>query len=207
MTLLAKVTRAAFDATSKLLGVQLRAEGDEGDDATAAAADEQASQFLPQLGIAVRPVVARTLRALGVEVGDEVLVLKLWDKTKCPTDLAVGETRTFACGDVTINLQMRTDGVTLTAKGATITINASGDVAITPASGRDLVLNGGSLKVARATDAVDLGTWTHTPASGVGVTPCVLSYLPPGGGGGVISAGTAVTGAIAAGAGAPNVKA
>lgn len=162
MTLFAKVTRAAFDATSKLLGVQLRADGDEGDDATAAGIDEQAAQYLSQLGVAVRPIVARTLRALGVEHGDEVLVLKLWDKARSPTDLDAGETRVFACGDITVALQMKTDGVVLTAKGATVTITSAGAVSVTAASGQDITLNAGTLKAARVTDPVRIGTIVAT---------------------------------------------
>ena len=162
MTLFAKVTRAAFDATSKLLGVQLRADGDEGDDTTAAGVDEQAAQYLSQLGVAVRPVVARTLRALGIEHGDDVLILKLWDKTRSPTDLAIGETRVFACGDVSVALQMRTDGATLTAKGATVTITSAGAVSVTAASGQDITLNAGTLKAARVTDPVRIGTIVAT---------------------------------------------
>ena len=133
-----KVLRAAYDAASKLLGVGLAGDGDEGDDATAATVDDQAAQVLTQLGVAARPIVRRTLRALGVELGDEVVVVKLWDKAATPTDLDAGETRLYACGDVTVALRMRTDGVTLTAKGATVVITSDGDVQVTAAGGRDI---------------------------------------------------------------------
>lgn len=201
MTIRAMITRAAFDAASKLLGVQLRGDGDEGDDATAAAADEQGAQFIQQLGVAARPIVARTLRALGVELGDEVVVLKVWDKTRLPTDLDAGETRVFACGDVTVALRMRTDGVTLTAKGATVVITSSGDVQVTAASGRDIVLNGGSKRLAREEDSLNVGTLVGT----AGPYPVVFTYVPGAAGpaspappGGVALGGVILTGTGAA---------
>jgi len=162
MSLLAKVTRVAFDATSKLLGVQIRGDGPEADDGASAGVDEQGAQYLSQLGVAVRPIVARTLRALGIEHGDEVLVIKLWDKARSPTDLDTGETRVFACGDITVALRMKVDGVVLTAKGATVTITSNGDVQVTAASSRDITLNAGTLKAARVTDPVRIGTIVAT---------------------------------------------
>lgn len=201
MILRAMITRAVFDTTSKLLGVQLRGDGDEGDDATAARADEQGAQFIQQLGVAARPVVARTLRALGVELGDEVVVLKVWDKTRLPTDLDAGETRVFACGDVTVALRMRTDGVTLTAKGATVVITSSGDVQVTAASGRDIVLNGGAKRIAREEDSLNVGTLVAT----AGPYPVVFTYVPgttgpasPAPPGGVALGGVILTGTGAA---------
>ena len=181
--------------------MQLRGDGDEGDDATAAAADEQGAQFIQQLGVAARPIVARTLRALGVELGDEVVVLKVWDKTRLPTDLDAGETRVFACGDVTVALRMRTDGVTLTAKGATVVITSSGDVQVTAASGRDIVLNGGSKRLAREEDSLNVGTLVGT----AGPYPVVFTYVPGAAGpaspappGGVALGGVILTGTGAA---------
>ncbi len=44
----------------------------------------------------------------------------------------------------------------------------------------EILLNGGSAKVGRVGDAVDLGNWTHVPASGAGVTPCKLLWKGPG---------------------------
>lgn len=89
-----KIVREGFDTTSKLLHLGLRSLGDEGDD-TDATGDE-AGVFFPQLGVAVRPSLARvegrvrrTLRALGVINGDNVVILKLWDKQNTPTELSV----------------------------------------------------------------------------------------------------------------------
>jgi len=193
-----KLVRAALDATSKLLHAHALTDGDEGDDTLTAA--EPNATFVQQLGVAARPVIARTLRALGVEHGAEVLLLKLWDKTKLPASLDEGETQVFACGDVSVRLRMRTTGVTLEAKGATITITNSGAIQITPASGQDITLNSGTLKVARETDAVSavasMATWITS------VTTAINALAGPG---------TAVApsgfGVIATGAGAARVKA
>ena len=193
-----KLVRAALDATSKLLHAHALTDGDEGDDTLTSA--EPNATFVQQLGVAARPVIARTLRALGVEHGAEVLLLKLWDKTKLPASLDEGETQVFACGDVSVRLRMRTTGVTLEAKGATITITNSGAIQITPASGQDITLNSGTLKVARETDAVSavasMATWITS------VTTAINALAGPG---------TAVApsgfGVIATGAGAARVKA
>ena len=148
---------------------------------------------MQQLGVAARPVIARTLRALGVEHGAEVLLLKVWDKTKLPAALDEGETQVFACGDVTVRLRMRTTGVTLEAKGATVTITSAGAIQITPASGQDLTLNSGTLKVARETDTVSavasmatwigaLTTYVNTAAPGTLVAPSGFGVIATGAG-------------------------
>lgn len=196
MLSLFEVTRAAIDAVSKLLHAQLRGVGDQGDSASAEPVDDAA--VLSQLGVAVRPVIASTLRALGYQDGDEVWVLKLWDKARTPTDLDVGETRVFACGDIAVALKMKRDGVVLSAKGAMVTITSNGEVQVTPASGRDLVLNTGSLKVARATDPVSCGTIAFSPGSG----GASLTYN-----GTPVTGAVTITGTIDTGAGATHVKA
>jgi hypothetical protein len=50
----------------------------------------------------------------------------------------------------------------LTAKGATVTITSAGAVSVTAATGQDLTLNAGSLKAARVTDPVRIGTIVGT---------------------------------------------
>jgi hypothetical protein len=161
-----KVTRAAFGAVSKLLELQLRGDGDEGDDDGATPADD--AIFYQQLGVAVRPVVARTLRALGVEDGDEVAVLKLWDRASTPTDLEAGETRVYAAGAISVFLRLLTTQAVLQAAtillgtGATKGVNREGDP-LTP----------GSLTVAVGTPVL------NTPAPGVNTVPLTITYTPP----------------------------
>lgn len=199
-----KVTRVAFDAVSNLLGLQLRGDGAAGNDDGAVPEDD--AQFLGQLGVAVRPIVTATLEALGYQDGDEVRVMKLWDKDRSPTDLAAGETRVFAVGDLTARVRLKTDGLTVEARGATLTITSSGAVQVTPAAGQDIVLNGGSLRVARETDAVTVNAALVTT---LGQVATLLNTAGP-----VVGAPGSVTpftgptvGTITLGAGAPNVKA
>ncbi len=154
-----KVTRAAFGAVSKLLELQLRGDGDEGDDDGAAPEDD--APFYQQLGVAVRPVVARSLRALGVEDGDEVAVLKLWDRATTPTDLDAGETRVYAAGNLATALRLLASQAVLDA--ATVLLGA-----------------GASKGVARATDPVSVTIPTGTTFTGtVGGSPATLTTTVP----------------------------
>ncbi len=90
-----------------------------------------------------------------------------------------------------------------------IWLDKNGALHIDAESGQDIILNGGTLRVARASDTTDMGSWAHTPASGAGVTPCSLVYTPPGGGSPVTfnSSPTHIGGKIATATGAANVKA
>lgn len=157
MLSLFEVTRAAIDATSKLLHAQLRGVGDQGDPSSAEPVDDAA--VLTQLGVAVRPVIASTLRALGYQDGDEVWVLKLWDKARTPTDLDAGETRVFSAGAVATALRLLADRIDVNAAR----INLGGNA---------------TKKVNREGDSVEGGTLVFTP--NVGATPAVLVFVPPG---------------------------
>lgn len=165
-----KVTRAAFGAVSKLLELQLRGDGDEGDDDGSAPADD--AVFYQQLGVAVRPIVARTLRALCVEDGDEVVALKLWHKesSRTPTDLEAGETRVYAADAVGVFLRLLTNQAILQAAtillgtGATKGVNREGD-AIRP----------GTLSITPG------AAQPNTPTLGLTTVPVVVTYTPYGG--------------------------
>jgi|GEM_PF-6025326 len=155
-----KITRAAFDATSRLLHVQLRGAGDEGDEGAAEPVDD--ATMLSQMGVAVRPVIAATLRALGLQHGDEVWVLKAWDKARSPTDLEAGETRLYAVGAIANVLRLLTGSAVLEAPSIKLGAAAT-------------------KKVNREGDAVDCGTLTFafTPGSAAALA---ITYTPPGGG-------------------------
>lgn len=123
-----KVVREGIDAASKLLHLGLRSLGDEGDDNEATG--DEAGVFFPQLGVAVRPSLARvagqarrTLRALGVIDGSDVIVLKLWDKQNTPTDLSEGETRVYSAANIARAIRLLSDAITLEAP--TIKLGAS----------------------------------------------------------------------------------
>lgn len=157
-----QVARAAFGEASKLLEVQLRGAGDEGDDATAEPVD--AAPVLSQLGIAVRPVVARTLRALGYQDGDDVWVLKLWDKARSPTDLDEGETRLFSAGTITNVVRILSARIVVEAPEIRLGATAS-------------------KKVNREGDAIIPGTFSVAAVAAVPGPGAVLTftYTPPGG--------------------------
>ena len=129
-----KIVREGIDATSKLLHLGLRSLGDEGDD-TDATGDE-AGVFFPQLGVAVRPSLARvegrvrrTLRALGVIDGDDVVILKLWDKQNTPTDLSEGETRVYSAANIARVIRLLSDAITLEAPTLKLGASATKGVA------------------------------------------------------------------------------
>lgn len=162
-----KVTRTFYSAVSKLLHFDLLGVGDEGDDENAERADD--APMLQQMGVAVRPLIQRTLRALGWRYGDEVWVLKLWDKARTITDLLEGETRVYSVGKLTVAISLRQDG----------SLRANSD-------GGDLVLNNGTLKVARDTDSVvattAFGTWLAAvaAATGTGTPPTPMGSISGG---------------------------
>lgn len=156
MLTLAKVTRALFDSASKLLELQIREDGDEGDDE--GARPEDRASFLSQLGVAVRPVVASTLRALVYEDGDDTLVVKLVDKARLPTDLDEGETRVYSAG--TIANAVRLLAARIVVEAPEIRLGATA-----------------AKKVNREGDAILPGTFSIV-GSGVTVT---FTYTPPDG--------------------------
>ena len=155
-----EVTRAAFDTTSRLLTVQLRGDGDEGDAASAVPEDD--APVLAQLGVAVRPVVTSTLRALGYQ-DDDVWVLKLWDKARSPTDLESGETRLFCAGTIARMIRLLADRIDVEAPRINLGAAAT-------------------KKVNREGDAVDCGSlqFTFTPGMAAALS---VTYTPPSGGG------------------------
>lgn len=163
-----KVTGLALNAAKKLLLAQLRGAGDEGDDDGAEPVDD--AVVYSQIGVAVRPVVGAALRALGLQDGDDVLVLKLWDRTRTPTDLDSGETRVYAAGAVGVVLRLLTSQAVLEAAtillgaGATKGVNREGD-AIRP----------GTLSITPG------AAQPNTPTLGLTTVPVVVAYTPYGG--------------------------
>lgn len=80
------------------------------------------------------------------------------------------------------------------AAGCTVRLTAAGKVEITAANGQDIVLNGGTLRVARETDAV-------APSEAMATWMSAVSTAT------MVGAAPAVIGTIKAGEGAPHVKA
>ena len=131
---------------SRVVTADLAGAGQTGDDDGAENFSDE--EVLHPLGFASRPVVTEHTEAIALRVGDQQYVLFILDKGAAVyTDLEEGETRMSGSKE----------------PSATIRIRADGSVEITPAAGTDLVLNGGTLKVARQTDSVNksdlMGTW------------------------------------------------
>lgn len=184
-----RVTLASWASRVRALVVQLQGAGPEG-----RAIPGDGVEVVQPLGLRARPVIRATTEALVIELANGQRVALLVDK-----------------GRQEGGVEPETGGVALVGDAApatTIYLRASGDIEVTSASGRHVIvnapgagevrLNGSALKVAADTDPVDLGTWTHVPATGAGVTSCSLSYTPPGGAPTAIApAGAAVGGKVA----------
>jgi hypothetical protein len=98
------------------------------------------------------------------------------------------------------------------AKDCEVYLDKNGKLRLVSSTGQDITFNGGTLKVARETDSLDVGTLGPCTA---GPYPVTLSYTPTvATGGGNTGPGSpltgptvAVSGVVAKGTGAPNVKA
>lgn len=144
---LVKITQLAINSDAKQLLAQLRGDGDEGDDDTAEPEDD--APYFPQFGVAIRPVLQDTLRGLAARFGDEMWLLKLWDRAKQPTDLDEGETRLYSVGEKDARVRLLGDGaveirsksqksIKLIVNSAEISIGNDGQVTILSASDQPL---------------------------------------------------------------------
>lgn len=190
----AKILRTALGARARTLLVQLRGLGDTANDDAAESLDDV--EVLQPLGVFARPMIRASLEALLVEVGEELLALALADKgAGVLNDVEEGETRLYSAGGATCRVRLRADG------SIDIEATSNKNIRITSAGSGEVVLNGGSLKVARVTDS----TTGHTHGAG-----SLVVVVPPGGAGGtfpVTGATASATDTIASSAGAPRVKA
>jgi len=183
-----KVLSLATSTTRRVLTAQCAGVGSEG-------ADDAAERFdgvevAQPSGLMASPALTATTEALAVRRGDELIALFLIDKGAAVQALAAGETKLH--------------GVNATNAGTVIHIRADGSMDITSANNGainisahgtgDVVVNGGSLKVARATDPVSVTlTALQIGSITVGGTPCVGGPLT-------------LTGTINSGAGASRFK-
>lgn len=189
-----KVTATAASTSSRVVTVQAAGVGAEGDDDGAQGFDDV--EVAQPCGLMARPSLTRTSEGVCVRRGDELIALVLIDKGAPAQDVEAGETRLYGANGSTNStavIRIRANGdVEITAKSAQA-------IRLTTAGGGDIVLNGGSLKVARATDAVSVQL-TVTEVGGI--------TAPPGGGPCTLTAGSlTLSGTISSGAGATNVKA
>ena len=183
------VRTATLGSQARVLTVQLMGGGAEGDDATAE--NIGGAEVLQPMGLFVRPFITARTEAFGIELGDEVVVFAMLDKSggggasAVPfSDVDQGETRLYGAKEAAARLRLRADGsLDLEVKasmplrithpsGAKFWINADGSIDVLSAPGTpvnvaaggsgDVVLNGGTLKAARVTDPVRVGTLVAT---------------------------------------------
>jgi len=195
---LISVIGAKFDDAAKWISLRAMGWGDEGDEEdakrtgrgkarTQASAVIDEAHYIPPFGLAAFPIVTKTLKALAWFDGHDIVVPWLWDKAKAIVDLAKGETRVYSVGKTSVRIRLKADG--------SLSIESDGGNIALTATGGDVVLNGGTLRLARETDAVSV----TIPINGL--------VLPVAGG---VATGPAapvtLTGTISAG-GAPRARA
>lgn len=191
-----RVTGLEVDDELRVQTAQTVGFGDEVDGGDAEQSDE--AEVLQPAGFASRPAITDTLEGFAVMRGDEPVVLVLVDKGAPAQELEAGETRMHGVNGSTNSatvIRIRANGdVDITAKSAR-------DINLSVSGGGDVVLAGGSFKVARVTDAVDpsagMATWMSQVAGAVNI-------LAPGS---VTPASPLTFATIASGGGATNVKA
>lgn len=164
----------------------------------AVGADGEAERFddvehTQPAGLFAVPTTSANTEAVVIRRGDEAVALVVVDKSKPAQNVESGETRLYGVGgsNGTAVIRIRADGsIEITAKaGVNISLNVDG--------AGDVVLDGGSLKVARATDPVSV-TLTALQIAGI---------IAPAGGGPCTGGPITITGTIDTGAGATHVKA
>lgn len=190
----AKVLRTRLGERARTLLAQLRGFGNTGDDDNAEAHDD--IEVIQPLGVFARPTIRASLEALLVDIGEDLIALMLADKGDSVfSDVEEGETRIYSAGGSTCRVRLRADG------SIDIEATSNKNIRITSAGSGEVVLNGGSLKVARVTDPTT--GHTHAPGS-------LVVVVPPGGAGGtfpVTGATASATDTIASSGGASKVKA
>lgn len=119
--------------------------------------DQEVMRFLQHYGLRSRPRAGSEMAAVSVlgATNNRVCVATETPGTG-PTDQEDGEVELYSQFGQRVTLDK--DGqITITAKNATVLIDSAGNVTIDPASGKDLVLAGGSAKVSREGDMADGG--------------------------------------------------
>lgn len=120
-------------------------------------------EVVQPLGLLARPKVVNGLDALVIQDQEELVVLAMRDKTRGAPDLDPGDTQVENF-DVTARVRLHGDGhITIEGKDAagTIVIGTDGTVTITAPADKNIVLNGGTVWLAKAS-----GTPSVPPTDG-----------------------------------------
>lgn len=164
-----RVSLTEVSTTSRAVTAQVLAAGAEGQDAGDAESFDD-SEVVQPLGVIARPVVTQTTEAVGVRRGDEMVLLFVLDKGRSAQDVEEGETRLYGAGasnQTTVVRLLPDGGIEITsANNGNVTVNANGT--------GEVVVNGGTLKVARVTDPVRVGTLVGT----AGPYPVNFTFTP-----------------------------
>ena len=190
-----KVLSLTTSTTRRVLTAQCAGRGAEGDDDAAERFD--GVEVAQPAGLMASPALTATTEALAVRRGDELIALFLIDKGANVQAVEAGETRLYGAGtqNATTVIRLRSNGAIdiTSANNGAINISAHGT--------GDVVVNGGSKRIAREEDALNVGTLVATAgpypvlftyAAGTAGVPAVA---PPGG---VALAGVLTTGTGAA---------
>ena len=141
-----KVLSLTTSTTRRVMTAQCAARGSEGDDANAERFD--GVEIAQPVGLMAQPALTATTEALAVRHGDELIALFVIDKGANVQAVEAGETRLYGAGtqNATTVIRLRSNGAIdiTSANNGAINISANGT--------GDVVVNGGSLKVARVTD-------------------------------------------------------
>ena len=142
------VTTAAASSSFRVATLQAVGVGAAGDDGAAERFD--GVELAQPSGLFAVPTTTANTEAVIIRRGDEAVALVVIDKSAAPQNVEAGETRLHGVGggNAAAVIRIRADGsIEITAKtGVNISLNVDG--------AGDVVLDGGSLKVARATDPV-----------------------------------------------------
>lgn len=192
----ARVLTAEAATQTRCVTVQVSASGDEGNNDTDTERGDGVEVLQP-LGLMAVPTITATTQAPFMRVGDQLVALGIIDKGAAAQAVEAQETRLYGAGadNATANVRIRATGA------VEVNAKANANVAVNVDGSGDVVLDGGSLKVARVTDAVTinatLATWITQVTTAVnGLAPGSVTAVPG-----------ATVGTIATSGGATHVKA
>lgn len=164
-----RVISVAASTSTRASTIQLAGVGVEGADDSAERGD--AVEVMQPAGLMAAPAITATTEACFVRHGDRQVALGLLDKGAAAQSVETGETRLYAVGSGNAQTVIR--------------LRANGDIEITAGAAQTVILNGGTLNVARQTDAVNahpnMVTWMGQVAAAVnGLVPgAVVPPIPP----------------------------
>jgi len=193
-----KVLSLATSTTRRVLTAQCAGVGSEG-------ADDAAERFdgvevAQPAGLMASPALTATTEALAVRRGDELIALFLIDKGAAVQALAAGETKLHGVNgtNAATVVHIRADG------SMDITSANNGAINISAHGTGDVVVNGGTKRVAREEDALNVGTLVAT----AGPYPVLFTYVAGTAGAPAVAppGGVALAGVLTTGTGASRFK-